>query len=71
MSRNMHRPTFNQILQLPEDQKINVEDLVAVVEKLKVEDWEETLKKIIDSPSTQDLLLGNLQGSSFKVWLGT
>ncbi len=67
----MPRPTFNQILQLPEDQKINVEDLVAVVEKLNVEDWEETLKKIIDNPSTQDLLLGNLQGSSFTVRLGT
>ena len=67
----MTRPTINQILQLPEDQKINVEDLMAVVEKLNVEDWEETLKKIIDSPSTQDLILGNLLGSSFTVWLGT
>ena len=71
MSHDMPRPTFNRILQLPEDQKINVEDLVAVVEKLNVEDWEETLKKIIDSPSTQDLILGNLLGSSFTVWLGT
>ncbi len=67
----MPRPTFNQILQLPEDQKINVEDLMAVVEKLKVEDWEETLKKIIGHPSTQDLILGNLQGSGFTVRLGT
>jgi hypothetical protein len=66
----MTRPTINQILQLPEDQKINVEDLVAVVEKLNVEDWEETLTKIIKNQSTQDLLLGNLQGSRLTVQLG-
>jgi hypothetical protein len=66
----MTRPTINQILQLPENQKINVEDLVVVVEKLNVEDWEETLTKITNNPSTQDLLLGNLQGSRLTVQLG-